>query len=91
MNAKAAPPAGTPPEENRPAEAARRALLHELAEALTAVENYASVARSLAGGPHQDEPPGLAAALERLNAQVRRAVEALRRLRALMPPLDSEE
>jgi phosphoglycerate-specific signal transduction histidine kinase len=66
-------------------------LLHELAEALTAIDNYAAAARSLAGGERAQKEAELAATLEHLTGQVRRGLGAVRQLRALLHPKDAGE
>ncbi len=66
-------------------------LLHELAEALTAIDNYAAAARSLAAGKRSQNEVALAGTLERLIGQVRRAMDAMRQLRALLNPTDGGE
>jgi phosphoglycerate-specific signal transduction histidine kinase len=67
------------------------ALLHELAEALTAIDSYAAAARNLAAGEHADKEAALAGTLDHLSAQVRRALDAVRRLRALLHPTGGGE
>lgn len=73
---------GMPPEENPKANYGSRSPLHELAEALTAIQNYASAAQYLARKQHFEAPPELDGALDRLTKEVRRAVNVLRRLQA---------
>lgn len=62
-------------------------LLHELAESLTVIENYAAgTRRGLRTGAA--DPVRLAGALERLGNQVRRAADIIGRFRALLDAID---
>ncbi len=73
---------GMPPDENPEPNHGSRSPLHELAEALTAIQNFASAAQHLARKQHAEAPPELDAALDHLTKQVQRAVIVLRRLQA---------
>lgn len=79
----------TPPEENREASNTSRALLHELAEALTAIQSYVAGARHLAHGQRSEVTTELADALERLSEEVQRATDVLRRFRIALRSLDT--
>lgn len=80
-----------PPEENREANYGSRPPLHELAEALTAIQNYATAAQHLAHKQHSEATTELAGALDRLTKEVRRAVIVLRRLQASFRTSDAGE
>ncbi len=62
------------------------ALLQELSESLTAIENYAAGARHLAEGQGSGDMARLASSLERVIGQVHRAADVMRRLRSLVDP-----
>lgn len=79
------------PDQNQQLMAACRALLHELTEALTAIENYARGAQHLAAGQGSEDPGRLVGALEHLIEQVHRAANAMRRFRSLLVPPDADE
>jgi len=82
---------GMPPEENPEANRARREPLHELAEALTAIQNYARAAQNLASRQHSEANPELVNSLERLAEGARRAVRVLRHLQASIRAADPGE
>ena len=62
------------------------ALLQELSESLTAIENYAAGARHLAEGQGSGDMARLASSLERIIGQVHRAANVMRRVRSLVDP-----
>lgn len=85
---KGAPLIPMPPDETYMATSS--ALLHELNESLTAIENYARGAQHLAAGRGSGDPAQLRGALERLIGQVHRAADAMQRLRSLLDPRASD-
>lgn len=62
------------------------ALLQELSESLTAIQNYATGARHLAEGQGSADMARLASGLELIIGQVHRAADVMRRLRSLVEP-----
>jgi C4-dicarboxylate-specific signal transduction histidine kinase len=60
------------------------ALLQELSESLTAIQNYAAGARHLAEGQSSADTARLASGLELIIGQVHRAADVMRRLRSLV-------
>lgn len=67
-----------------------RALLHELAEALTAIEGYVAGAQHLSNRSH-GENAQIAGVLERLADQAKRAADAVRQLQALPGLSDTKD